>query len=142
MIRKTFVALALTAGMVAGSAGVASAHECFIAKRSEKGNAGASHSANWYTLEVAELYAHAHVFLGGPELGPAQVQEAVRRTAAAGVPTSFTVFEKLTIPRSVGQLEQVAGPKSADGKGVDHFFVTYGDTLVGIYFSVAGGTAP
>lgn len=147
MIRKTLVTLALTAGMVGGTAGIASAHECFVANRSAQGNAGASHSANWYTLEVSELYASAHVFLSEdptdplPALTEEQVADAVARTSAAGIPTSFTVFERFTIPRNLQEMEDLTA-KSADGKGIDHFFYAYGEQIIGIYFDIAlGGPA-
>jgi hypothetical protein len=45
MLRKTFVIAALTTGLVLGSAGVASAHECFIAQRSATGTTASTHSA-------------------------------------------------------------------------------------------------
>ena len=147
MLRKSFITLAMTVGLVASGSGVASAHECFVPKRSDKGNAGASHSANWYTLQVADLYAHAHVFLSEdpaapdlPALSQEQIAEAVARTAAAGIPTSFTLFERFTIPRSTQELEalrSVSSAKAADGKGIDHFFVAYGQQIIGIYFEVA-----
>lgn len=131
MIRRTTTTLALAAALVVSGAGAASAHECYVANRSDKGNAGASNSANWYTLQVAELYSSVHFFM--PELFPqplteAQVAHAVELTAEAGVPTSFTVFEKFTIPKSMDE----ASAKSSDGKGIDHFFTGYGEQLIGI----------
>ena len=59
---------------------------------------------------------------------------ALAMTAEAGVPLSFTVFERFTIPRSMDELEALA-TKSADGKGVDHFFIAYGDAIAGIFFA-------
>lgn len=135
MIRKTLLTLGLTAGLLATGTGVASAHECFVANRSAQGNAGAAHSANWYTLELAELYSHAHDFLGGRPLTEAEIATALEMATERGIPTSFTVFEKFTIPRSVEDLEDMTS-KSADGKGIDHFFVAYGDQIIGIYFEL------
>ena len=139
MIRTSLVTLALTAGMVAGSAGVASAHECFIANRSDKGNAGAAHSANWEVLQVAELYAVAHVILSEnkkdpelPALTEEEIAEAVRLTEAAGIPTSVAVFHRHMLPRSVEELEQLTGPTSSDGKGVDHYVSAYAEQIIGI----------
>ena len=140
MIRKTLVTAALTAGILAGTAGVASAHECFVANRSDKGNAGAAHSANWFTLELSMLFGEAHNFLGGRALTDAEVDEAVATAAAQGIPTSFTVFEKFTIPRNLGEFDAMT-QKSSDGKGIDHFFHTYGGQLAGIYFGIAGAPA-
>ena len=128
MIRKTLLTLALTAGMVGGTAGIASAHECFVAKRSAQGNAAATNSANWYTLELAELFATGHLFFQTDALTPEQVDWALAQAAAAGVPTSFTLFERLTIPSG-------PGGDPTDGKGIDHFYTGYGDTIVGIFFA-------
>ena len=134
MLRRTAAALALTTALVTVGAGAASAHECFITNRSEQGNAGASHSANWYTLQLEELYRSGHLFLGGDPLTDEQVQNALQMTAEAGVPLSFTVFERFTLPRSMDELDALS-TKSADGKGVDHFFVAYGDAIAGIFFA-------
>ncbi|HKX66423.1 MAG TPA: hypothetical protein VJN29_04280 [Intrasporangium sp.] len=134
MFRKTAATLALTVGLVGIGAGAASAHECYVANRSAQGNAGASNSANWYTLHLEELFRSGHEFLGGPALTDAQVQTALAMAADQGVPSSFTLFERFTIPRSQGELAEVSS-KSSDGKGIDHFFAKYGDTIVGVFFA-------
>ena len=134
MFRKTAATLALTVGLVGIGAGAASAHECYVANRSAQGNAGASNSANWYTLHLEELFRSGHEFLGGPALTDAQVQTALAMAADQGVPSSFTLFERFTIPRSQGELAEVWS-KSSDGKGIDHFFAKYGDTIVGVFFA-------
>ena len=137
MIRKTVLTLALSAGMVAATAGAASAHECFIANRSAQGDAAATHSANWSTLALADLYSQAHLFLQtGRPLSPAEVDAAVAQAAQQGIPTSFTVFGRHMLPRSVEEMEQLSS-RSSDGKGVDHFFVAYGEDIIAIYFSIA-----
>ena len=138
MIRKLLVTVGLTGSMLVAGAGAASAHECYIANRSAQGNAGAAHSANWYTLQVSELYAAAHFFIPGVEepLTEAQIAEAVALTEEAGIPTSFTLFERFTIPRNLDDADAI-GSKSVDGKGVDHYFAKYGDQLVGIVLTVA-----
>ena len=137
MLRRTLLTAALTSALVAGSAGAASAHECFIAKRSATGTSAAGSSANWYVLQVRDLYAEAHLFADVQPLTPAQLDEAVRLTAARGVPTSFALFERTTIPRSLDDLhalEQLP-TKSTDGKGVDHLS-GYVGTLIGIALEV------
>ena len=134
MFRKTAATLALTVGLIGIGAGAASAHECYVANRSAQGNAGASNSANWYTLHLEELFRSGHEFLGGPALTDAQVHTALAMAADQGVPSSFTLFERFTIPRSQGELAEVSS-KSSDGKGIDHFFAKYGDTIVGIFFA-------
>lgn len=138
MIRKALLTTALTAGMIAGSAGVASAHECFIAKRSDTGSVGASHSANWEVLETRHLFSEAHLFLqepGGPALRPltdAELTQAVALAEKAGVPSSMAIFMQKTIPAG-----KAGTTKSQDGKGIDHLDGYFG-TLVSIYFQLAG----
>jgi hypothetical protein len=133
MLRRTFVTAALTTGLVLGTAGVASAHECFIAKRSAAGTAASTHSANWHQLTLTDLFSHLPPFL--PALTPAQVEEAVGLAQAQGIPTSVALFGKQTIPVSQDEWS----PKSGDGKGVDHFFSAYGDQLMGIVMTVSAG---
>ena len=132
MIRKTMLTAVTTVGLLASGVGAASAHECFIANRSAQGNVGASHSSNWYTLQMADLFAEAHLFFGGEALTEDQLAWALDQTAAQGIPLSVTMFERFTIPRSVDELEGLS-TKSNDGKGVDHFFASYGDALFGIF---------
>ena len=134
MLRKTFVTAALTTGLVLSSAGIASAHECFIAKRSATGTTAATHSANWHELTLSALFSDLPPFL--PQLTPAQVEEAVDMAQQQGIPTSVALFGKHTIPVSQDEWS----PKSADGKGVDHFFSAYGDRLVGIVMAVSSGS--
>lgn len=140
MIRKTLVTVVLTSGILAGTAGAASAHECFNASRSATGNANATHSANWETLTLAHLYetVHGHVSEPGqppmPALTPAQVEQAVAMATAKGVPSSFTVFHGGMLPRSADK--KAPSPKSSDGKGIDHFASGHGETIIGIYFAL------
>ncbi len=133
MLRKTFVTAALTSGLVLGSAGIASAHECFIAKRSATGTTAATHSANWHELTLTGLFSDLPPVL--PQLTPAQVEEAVALAEAQGIPSSIALFGQQTIPVSQDEWS----PKSADGKGVDHFFSAYGERLIGIVLTVSGG---
>lgn len=132
MIRKSILTFVATTSLVAAGAGAASAHECYIANRSAQGNTGASHSANWYTLQMSHLFAEAHLFFGGEALTAEQLAWALDQTEAQGIPLSVTMFERFTIPRSVDELEGLS-TKSSDGKGVDHFFASYGDALFGIF---------
>ena len=133
MLRKTIVTAALTTGLVLGSAGIASAHECFVAKRSATGTTASTHSANWHELTLTGLFSHLPPFL--PALTPAQVQEAVALAEAQGIPTSVALFGKQTVPVSQDEWS----PKAGDGKGVDHFFTAYGDQLIGIVMTVSAG---
>jgi hypothetical protein len=54
--------------------------------------------------------------------------------AEQGLPSSFTLFERFMLPRSLDELEAVS-TKATDGKGIDHFFAKYGDQLVGIFYA-------
>jgi hypothetical protein len=133
MIRKIIGATALSAALVFAGAGVASAHECYIPHRSDEGNAGASNSKNWVTLDISELFVSAHEFLGGDPLTPAQVQQAVAMTAAEGIPTSLTTFARDTLPKGNAPEEH-----STDGKGIDHYFHAFEDDLIRIFLTVRG----
>lgn len=141
-IGKALLTTALTAGLLAGSAGAASAHECFVAKRSDAGTTGAAHSANWHVLEVAHLFAEAHLFLqqdGGPQLRPlteAEVAQAVGLAEQAGLPPRFALFTQQTIP--VGK---AGTAQSRDRKGIDHLDSYVGD-LAGIYFQLTATATP
>ena len=139
MIRKTLVTTALTAGLVVSGAGMASAHECYVANRSDKGNAAAAeHSDNWYQLSLTELFG----FVGVPA---ENMNAAVAKASAQGIPTSFTLFEKFTIPRSIAEMEEMTEAdvaKSTDGKGIDHFFLKYGEDLIAIAMEFGGGAPP
>ncbi len=90
MLRKTFLTAALTTGLVLGSAGIASAHECFIASRSSTGTAAVTNSANWHELTLTDLFSHLPGFL--PQLTPAQVERAVAMADAQGIPSSVALF--------------------------------------------------
>jgi hypothetical protein len=133
MLRKTFVTAALTTGLVLSSAGIASAHECFIAKRSATGTAAATHSANWHQLTLTGLFSKLPPFL--PQLTQAQVVEAVALAEAQGIPSSVALFGHHTVPVSQDEWS----PKAADGRGVDHFFSAYGARLIGIVMTGLGG---
>lgn len=128
MLKKTLAAAALTGALVVGSAGVASAHECFIVNRSERGNVAAGRSASWEAVPLAALFADAHRFFGGPALTPTQVARAVQLAEAKGLPSTITFFMRGTIPQGA--------PERAkdDFKGVDHF-EAHIDTLAAIYWS-------
>ena len=120
MLRKTLTTAALTATLVVSTAGMASAHECFVAKRSDKGDAAvAAHSTQWETVPLAGVFAH----IG---LDQEQTAEALEMATEAGIPLTFTTFAR-TIP--VGA---EPSPKSSDGKGIDHYFASYGAQLMAI----------
>ena len=134
MIRKTIAVTALSAALVLAGTGVASAHECFIPGRSDQGDAGASHSQNWVTLHIEELFRGGHEFLGCPALTEEQVGEALAMAEAQGIPLSLTTFARDTLPKG-----KAPESHSADGKGIDHYFHAYEDALIGIFYTVQAG---
>ena len=132
MIRRTLAIGTLTVGLLVAGTGVAAAHECYIPNRSEKGNAGASHSKNWETLHLSMLFATAHEELWGEPLSETEIAEATAMAVEAGVPSSVTIFTHRMLPGSIKEGDEPT-PKSWDGKGVDHFFTTYVGTLIEVW---------
>jgi hypothetical protein len=114
-MRKLNLALASAAGaVVLGISTAASAHECFIANRSDHGNANATHSANWTTVTV-DGFAHS------PDFPPGVDPDCfVAYWTAHGGPASFTVRSDTTIG------EGSANPNLGNGKGLDHIEDAYG----------------
>lgn len=133
MIRRSVKAAAtvvLTAGLVFAGTGVASAHECYVVHRSAQGTAGAAKSGNWHVLTVADLLAEAPDILGAPPLTPSQMSWALAEAEAQGIPDSFALFGRFTIPKG-----DIPERLITDGKGVDSFFAAYIDQLAGIYMA-------
>ncbi len=132
MIRRSITTAAaaavLSVGLVFAGSGAASAHECYVVKRSAQGTAGAAHSGNWFQLTLADLLAEAPDILGAPPLTAAQTQWALAEAQAQGLPDSFAIFGKFTIPKG-----NIPERLITDAKGVDSFFAAYLDTLVAIY---------
>ena len=126
----------LATALVAVTASATFAHECYNASRSDKGNAGATHSANWSTESVAELLTIIH-FFGIPGVDQAlsaeQAEVAFEAALEMGVPAEVTIFVgKHTIGANGAAFTE--GGKASDGKGIDHFFLAHGEALIGAYF--------
>ena len=128
LVRSLALALALAAIPLASVA----AHECIVVNRSDTGNEHASGSGRWFTLTLNQLFSETEDF-GLPDLTEAQVDYAVNASQQAGVPSSFTFRTDKTIAGEAPGFE--ATGKGTDGKGVDHFFEVYGDTLIGALFA-------
>ena len=120
LVRSLALALALAAIPLASVA----AHECIVVNRSDSGNEHASGSGRWFTLTLDQLFS---------DLTEAQVDYAVNASMQAGVPSTFTFRTDKTIAGEAPGFE--ATGKGTDGKGVDHFFEVYGDTLIGALFA-------
>jgi hypothetical protein len=132
--RRLVVGAALAGGLVLGSGTAAWAHECYNASRSDQGNAMAgSHSQAWFTLVVSEAIQ------GDADLGLITQEQAdciMAAYAGSGAPSSFTFMVK----GAHGQDGLIAGHNPnhglmADGKGIDHAFMAYGDAIFGSYAS-------
>jgi hypothetical protein len=123
------LALALAIGVVP-LASVA-AHECIVVNRSATGNQHASGSGQWITVTLTQIYEETENF-GFPDLTPAQVAYAADLAGSTGVPGSFTFRGDTLLPPSDAWTALGHG---TDGKGIDHFFDVYGETLIGALFA-------
>ncbi|KNX36242.1 hypothetical protein [Luteipulveratus halotolerans] len=121
-------AVGIAAGLVAGTAGGALAHECFNASRSDQGNAMAgTKSQAWASVPLHVVLTE---FIGLPEPLAACVEE---KAPAAGIPSSF-VFG---IKQAQGQDGVIAEHNKnmdakglgSNGKGIDHGELAYGDAI-------------
>ena len=136
MFNRVARATVLAISLIAVTAGATFAHECYNASRSAQGNAGASHSANWSTESVAELFTVIHFFgILGVEtaLSPEQAEVAFEAALEMGVPAEVTIFTRDLIGGHGRAFTD--GGKAADGKGIDHFFVAHGESIVAAYFA-------
>lgn len=122
--------IALAAALGLFTASTAAAHECYNASRSAQGNLKAgTQSSTWFTLVISE--AIAEEVEGGmydKEVGEC-VLDAYKK---AGGPASFTIKVK------GGKDGLIAGGVTnqailSDGKGIDHLFAAYGETIMGAY---------
>ena len=136
-MRRIALSLALAGSLLAVAAPAVLGHECTIASRSAKGDAGALHSANWGRLTLQDVFGFIGPELGGRPLTPDEIDQAVDMAVAAGLPADgwVTRFDK-----TIG--EGSHNPNLANGKGLDHLIDSAGPTIVGIYFAIAGPPAP
>jgi hypothetical protein len=113
--------------------GSASAHECFIASRSDQGNiAAGTNSQSWfYAGDLPAVFNFLSDFLA-PQMGLASLTQAqkdwaVAEARAQGVSEQLTIFARLVLMDNNPNV----GFKAADGKGVDHAI----DVLIPIYMA-------
>ncbi|SDI19199.1 hypothetical protein SAMN05192558_101216 [Actinokineospora alba] len=105
---------ATCAALMLTLAGTAAAHECYIANRSEKGNAGATHSANWTTQTVAG-------FVQSPGFPPGVDPDCfLAYWLGHGGPASFTVRTNKTIGSGS------SNPNLGNGSGLEHIETAWG----------------
>ena len=115
---RTIGGVAATAAIFISSAGSAFAHECFVANRSDQGDAAvAAHSRAWTSFTLDDVL---RVFIG---ITDEDVIACVKAGApAAGVPDLFVVGDKQA--RGTDGVIMENNPnladKATDGKGIDH----------------------
>jgi hypothetical protein len=108
----------VAAGVAAGAllfGTAASAHECFIANRSDTGDLMAQHSSRWVALTAADIAAFAP---------PGTDQQCVEDYwLSHGGPASLTVRSDKVIG------EGSSNPNLANGKGLEHAEDVFGGLL-------------
>jgi hypothetical protein len=115
MGKRTLALAAVCVAMLIGSAGTASAQDCYIANRSAKGNTGASNSNSWVTVTVAD-------FVQDPDF-PADPDCFLEFWTSRGGPDSFTVRSDKVI--GAGS----SNPNLANGKGLEHIEEAFGPLI-------------
>jgi hypothetical protein len=118
-IMRTTAVAAVTAGVVVAASGSAWAHECFVANRSQQGDAAVSaHSAAWFTITPEILFGEL-IGLSGDAFTCA--------VNAWKTDPSLPAYIVVGGKQAVGQGGVIAenNPnfatgKASDGKGIDH----------------------
>ena len=132
-MRRLVLSFVLAGSLLAVAAPAVLGHECTIASRSAKGDAGSLHSANWFRLTLQDVFGFIGSEVGGRPLTPAEIDQAVGMAVAAGLPADGWVVRS---DKTIG--EGSKNPNLANGKGLDHLVDSAGPTIVGIYFSIVG----
>jgi len=118
MKRQLMAIAGMSAALVLGTAGVASAHECYVKNRSAQGNAAAgANSPVWETITVAGFVNSPDFAVEFPGVDPACWLDY---WSSHGGPDSFTV----RIDKTIG--EGSSNPNLANGKGLEHIEEAYG----------------
>jgi len=111
------VVAAVSTAFIVGFANPALARDCYIANRSDAGNANATHSARWITSTVEE-------FASSPEFPPGVDPDCfVQYWLSNGGPEAFTVRSDKVI--GAGS----SNPNLANGKGLEHIEEAFGALL-------------
>lgn len=132
MFRRVTASVVLGLAIAAGSAGIVSAHECYIASRSEQGNIGAgTHSKAWFAVSPAEVFAFVAQAEGGTMLSDDQLAWAIAAAKDAGLPQTLTLFGNHTLAEGTPAMDR--NGHATDGKGVDHVFDGIWFDYVAIY---------
>ena len=116
LLKRIGIVVAGVAAAVLFFGSAASAHECFIASRSEKGDVAATNSARWTPLTVADIAQ----FIAPPGTD----QDCfIEFWLANGGPESITIRSDKTIG------EGSNNPNLANGKGLEHASQVFGGLL-------------
>jgi hypothetical protein len=133
-MRRSVLSFVLAGSLLAIAAPAVLGHECTIASRSAKGDAGALHATDrWGRLTLQDVFGFIGPEVGGRPLTSAEIDQAVGMAVAAGLPADGWVIR---IDKTIG--EGSNNPNLANGKGLDHLADSAGPTIVGIYFSIVG----
>ena len=114
MIRKAAIGAATIVTVLSLGTGTAFAHQCYVASRSERGNAGAAHSQGWISFRSL-----ATDFLGG-ELGLCQagVNHVLSGLETEGFDVDVLIHSKVTLAWGMAEHSPNAEELLTDGKGV------------------------
>ncbi len=135
-MRRFALTFVLAGALLAVSAPIVAAHECVVSNRSAAGNAGALHSGRWVQLTLADIFGFIHGVVEGRPLDDSEIDAAVELAVDSGLPRNGWVTRS---DKTIG--EGSKNPNLANGKGMDHLSLLYGDQIVGIYFEIVGGGA-
>ena len=127
-------------------AGVAAAHECYNASRSDKGDANAATKSNAWTWasEVVLAFVIPDIVSDPDGLTPDELAEAlaiVEEERAAGV--AVYELDRALLSRATAASGAYGKPQSSDGKGIDHATLNLDQFeplighLIGIYVDVS-----
>ena len=92
MVKRILVAALLASTLAVASVGAAFAHECVISSRSDQGDAGATHSARWAVLTLADVLGFINTEIPDQQdqfLSPEQIEWAVANRDAILGTTGF-----------------------------------------------------
>lgn len=85
-IRRLGPSIVLAGSLLAATATAVAAHECTIASRSAQGDAGALHSSRWVRLTLQDVFGFIGGEVGGRNLTPDEIDQAVGMAIDAGPP--------------------------------------------------------
>jgi hypothetical protein len=132
MGRRIISSASLGLGILIATAGVASAHECFNASRSEQGNdSAAAHSQTWVSIGTLEELFSEPPDPSLPALSPDQVEWAVSAAMAAGAPNTITVFAGT---HTLAAGTPAMARQASNSHGVDYLTAWF-PTLIDIYIA-------